>query len=116
MSMALAEFTEKLVSVSDFGQGKAGKIFNDVYENDNEYVVLKNNQPTAVVVSVKEYKETQEKVSKLEKLLEMVENYRLLGIAKDREDSESSDFMEFLKEEGLDLEELEALSDKVEFE
>ena len=28
-----------------------------IAENDNEYIVLKNNQPTAVLMSVKEYKE-----------------------------------------------------------
>lgn len=28
---------ERLVPISDFSQGKAGKIFNDVAENDNEY-------------------------------------------------------------------------------
>ena len=68
MSMALVEFAEKLVPISDFSQGKAGKIFSDVAENNNEYIVLKNNQPTAVVMSIKEYVETQKKVSKLEKL------------------------------------------------
>ena len=65
MSMALVEFAEKLVPISDFSQGKAGKIFSDVAENNNEYIVLKNNQPTAVVMSIKEYVETQKKVSKL---------------------------------------------------
>lgn len=43
MSLTLAEFADKLVSVSDFSQGKAGKIFNDVAEFDKEYIVLKNN-------------------------------------------------------------------------
>jgi hypothetical protein len=49
MSATLAELTEKLVTVSDFSQGKASRIFTDVAENNNEYIVLKNNQPTAVV-------------------------------------------------------------------
>ena len=43
MSMTLLDLTEKLVPISDFSQGKAGKIFNDVIENNNEYIVLKNN-------------------------------------------------------------------------
>lgn len=50
MSLALAEMTEKLISISEFSQGKAGKIFTDVAKNRSEYIVLKNNQPTAVVV------------------------------------------------------------------
>ena len=70
MDKALLEFTERLVPISDFSQGKAGKIFNDVSENNKEYIILKNNQPTAVLLSIKEYKDTQEKVAKLEKLLE----------------------------------------------
>ena len=36
------------VSVSEFSQGKANKIFNDVAENHQEYLVMKNNKPTAV--------------------------------------------------------------------
>lgn len=40
------DFTERLVPISDFSQGKAGKIFSDVAENNNEYIVLKNNQPS----------------------------------------------------------------------
>ena len=84
MSMALMDCIEKLVPISDFSQGKAGKIFSDVAENNSEYIVLKNNQPTAVLVSVKEYKETQNKLAKLERLLEMVENFRLLKLAESR--------------------------------
>ncbi len=73
MSLALAEFTEKLVPISDFSQGKAGKIFSDVDENNSEYLVLKNNQPIAVVISVNEYKEAQRKIARLEKILEELE-------------------------------------------
>ena len=52
MSFAFANMTEKLIPISDFSQGKAGKIFNDVAQNNSEYIVLKNNQPTAVLISV----------------------------------------------------------------
>ena len=61
MNTALLDFTERLVPISDFSQGKAGKIFNDVAENNHEYIVLRNNQPTAVLLSAKEYKATLEK-------------------------------------------------------
>ncbi len=73
MNPTLLDLTERLVPISDFSQGKAGKIFNDVAQNNNAYIVLKNNQPTAVVLSVKEYRETQEKLSRLERLLEKIE-------------------------------------------
>jgi len=116
MNAALLELTERLVPISDFSQGKAGKIFSDVAENDKEYIVLKNNQPTAVLVSVKNYKETQEKLAKLEKLLDKIENIRLLKIAESRANDSTTSFEEFIEEEGLSMEELEALSGSVEFE
>ncbi len=116
MSMALVDFTERLVPVSDFSQGKAGKIFSDVAENNNEYIVLKNNQPTAVLLSVKEYKETQEKLAKLETLLEKIENIRLLKLAESRRNDRTTSFASFVEEQGLSMEELEELSESVEFE
>ena len=116
MSTTLIEFTEKLVPISDFSKGKAGKIFTDVEENNNEYIILRNNQPTAVLVSLKEYKETQEKVAKLERLLETVENMRLLKLAESRTDSATSSFESFVEEEGYSMDELRELAESVEFE
>lgn len=116
MSLALAEFADKLVSVSDFSQGKAGKIFSDVAEYNREYIVLKNNQPTAVVVSIESYKETQKKVARLESLLESIENFRLLQMAEERKNAPVKDFHEFITEEGFSKEELEKLAECVEFE
>ena len=116
MSMALVEFTEKLVSISDFSQGKAGKIFSDISENNNEYIVLKNNQPIAVVMSIKEYTETQRKISQLEEILEKFENIKLLHMAESRDNKKTASFEEFIKEEGFSTEELEELSESVEFE
>lgn len=116
MNTALLDLTDRLVSISDFSQGKAGKIFNDVAENNTEYIVLKNNQPTAVVVSINEYRDIQEKISKLEKLLDRIENIRLLKLAESRVDSPTSSFEEFIKGEGFSMEELEKMSESVEFE
>ena len=116
MSVALADFTERLVPISDFSQGKAGKIFSDVFDTGREYIVLKNNQPTAVVMSVHEYRELQRKLDKFEKLLESIENARLLSLAESRTASETNDFTAFLADEGLDLRELEDMVNDVEFE
>ena len=116
MSLQLAEFTEKLIPISDFSQGKAGKVFRDVAENDSEYVVLRNNQPTAVVMSVKEYKDAQAKLDMLEKLLEKIEDIRLLNLAKAREGDDSRDFEDFVNETGFSMEELKALSESVNIE
>lgn len=116
MSITLLDLTERLVPISDFSQGKAGKIFNDVAENNNEYIILKNNQPTAVLLSVKEYREIQEKSARLEALLEKVENIRLLKLAEERADSNMSSFESFVNEQGFSMEELEEVSESVEFE
>lgn len=69
MSLALAKFTENLVPISDFSQGKAAKIFKDVADNDKEYIVLKNNQPTAVVISMRSYKDIQERLARIDAYL-----------------------------------------------
>lgn len=116
MGMAFVDFAEKLVPVSDFSQGKAGKIFNDVAENNSEYIVLKNNQPTAVVVSVKDYIDSQKKISKLEKLLDELENIKLLHWAESRKNDNSTSFEKFVLEEGFTMDELEKMSDNVELE
>ena len=116
MNATLLDLTERLVPISDFSQGKTGKIFNDVVENNNEYIVLKNNQPTAVLLSVKEYRDIQEKVAKLENLLEKIENIRLLKMAENRANDNTVPFEAFVNEQGFSMEELEEISESVELE
>lgn len=58
--------TDHFVSVSEFSQGKANRIFNDVANNNQEYVVVKNNKPTAVVLSVEEYQKLNDRLKRLE--------------------------------------------------
>lgn len=116
MGATLLDLTERLVPISDFSQGKAGKIFNDVAENNNEYIILKNNQPTAVLLSIKEYREIQEKSAQLEELLDKIENIKLLKLAESRVDDSTSSFEAFIKEQGFSIEELEEISESVEFE
>ncbi|MDO4179626.1 MAG: type II toxin-antitoxin system Phd/YefM family antitoxin [Phascolarctobacterium sp.] len=116
MSLTLAELADRLVPVSEFSQGKSSKIFSDVYDNNKEYIVLRNNVPTVVIVSFKEYKDIQEKASKFEKLLETIENFRLLSTAKSRGTDGADSFYDFLKSEGLSIEELEEISESVEIE
>lgn len=110
MSLAMAHFAEKLVSISEFSQGKAGKIFGDVAENNNEYIVLKNNQPTAVIVSVKEYREIQEKVAVFEELKKQFETLRRMKRTENVADNSDSTFEELVAENRLTEEELEALA------
>ena len=116
MSVTLLDLPERLVPISDFSQGKAGKIFNDVAENNSEYIVLKNNQPTAVLLSVSEYRDIQKKAAILEKLLDKIENMRLLKLAESRVYDHTTSFESFVNEQGYSMEELEELSESVEFE
>ena len=116
MNLSLVEFTERLIPISEFSQGKAGKIFSDVAENNSEYLVMKNNQPTAVIVSVKEYKMIQEKIKRLEALSEKIENMRMLKLAEGRLNDKTTSFEDFIKTEGFSEEELKALAESVDFE
>lgn len=114
--MNIIDFTERLIPISDFSQGKASKIFNDVAENNKQYIVLKNNQPTAVLISIEEYKETQKKIERLEKFLEAVENMRLLKLAESRSTTETISFEDFVTQEGFSMDEIDELTESIEFE
>lgn len=116
MGTTLIDLTERLVPISDFSQGKTGKIFSDVSKNDHEYIILKNNQPTAVLISVKEYKETQTKLERLEKFLETINDVYLLQKAEERENSKTSSFEEFILDQGYSIEEIDQLAESVEIE
>lgn len=104
------------VSVSDFSQGKANKIFKDVSENDQEYIVLKNNKPAAVVLSVSEYEKTNERIKRLEAIVEKILDLHLLCEAETRNTEDTVPFEEIVKEEGLSMEELEVLAESVNIE
>ena len=54
-SFLMESVIDKIVPVSDFNKGKAGKIFRRV-EEDGEIFVVKNNRPAAVVVSLRRWK------------------------------------------------------------
>ena len=49
----ILNFADKLIPISDFSKGKTAQIFEDVKNNNAEYIVLKNNQPTALTIIVK---------------------------------------------------------------
>lgn len=106
----LLKFTESLVSISEFSKGKTSKIFDDVKNKNTEYIVLKNNQPTAIVVSVKSYRELVRKASRMEALLEKIEEIRLLKLAESRMENiapkTAVDFEDFVKEQGFDMNEI----------
>ena len=66
--MALAtDFLQSLVPISQFNKGQAAKIFDRLH-SEKELIVLKNNQPSAVILSPEEYT----------RLTEIEEDYFLL--------------------------------------
>ena len=69
-----------------------------------------------MIISIKEYKDAQQKIEMLEKILNKIEDMRLARLAEKRKDSPTSPFEELVKEEGLTMEELEALAESVELE
>lgn len=57
----------RLVPITQFNRGQASRIF-DRLQNEPELVILKNNQPSAIILSPEEYT----------RLSEIEENYLLL--------------------------------------
>lgn len=57
MKRELLEMTQHLVSISDLGRGKAKEIFDNVQQNNMQYVVLRNNKPIALIISIDSYSE-----------------------------------------------------------
>lgn len=74
--MAIAsDFLQSLVPISQFNKGQAAKIF-DRLRFEKELIVLKNNQPSAIILSPEEYT----------RLTEIEEDYFLLLEANKRLD------------------------------
>lgn len=68
-----ADVLNSLVSVTQFNKGQASKIF-DRLRTERQLVVLKNNAPSAVILSPEEY----------ERLADIEEDYRLLLLTQER--------------------------------
>ena len=88
--MAIAtNILQCLVPISQFNKGQASKIF-DRLRSEKELIVLKNNQPSAIILSPEEYT----------RLTEIEEDYFLLLEANKR-------LVEFLEEAKKDLKKLD---------
>ncbi|HHV63769.1 MAG TPA: type II toxin-antitoxin system Phd/YefM family antitoxin [Peptococcaceae bacterium] len=55
--MDLRNVFDSMISVSELGRGQASKVIQAVEDHGNPYIVVKNNKPQAVIISVKEYTE-----------------------------------------------------------
>ncbi|MBF4696066.1 type II toxin-antitoxin system Phd/YefM family antitoxin [Fusibacter ferrireducens] len=68
-NLDLRNALDHIISVSDLGRGKASKVIQDVERNKDQYIVVKNNRPQAVILSVDEYNNLMETREELELLL-----------------------------------------------
>ena len=80
-----ADILQSLVPISQFNKGQAAKIFDRLH-SEKELIVLKNNQPSAIILSPEEYT----------RLTEIEEDYFLLLEANKRiEDNRNNKMLSF---------------------
>ena len=91
-----------LVPITQFNRGQASRIF-DRLRTEKQLIVLKNNQPAAVILSPEEFS----------RLSEIEEDYLLLLEAKQRlaDNNTFSSMEETMKELNISQEELAAAED-----
>ena len=99
---------ENMIPISLFNRGQAGKIFSEVKKGISK-VVIKNNEPEAVLLSPQEYK----------RLMDMAEDYELIQLTLERREQEdvskTISGKDMMSELGITQEEIDAMED-VEFE
>jgi antitoxin StbD len=102
--LALKGFANKFVPISRFNRGEAAKIFDEVSQSGVK-VVLKNNEPVAVIIEPERYDE----------LMEMLEDFILYMEAEKRLASTDPDKMvsqeDLMDEFGITQAELDAIDD-----
>ncbi|UWG97713.1 type II toxin-antitoxin system Phd/YefM family antitoxin [Dehalobacter sp. DCM] len=55
--MDLRRVFDCMISVSELGRGQASKVIQAVEDEGNPYIIVKNNKPQAVIISINEYTE-----------------------------------------------------------
>lgn len=53
--MDLRKVFDCMISVSELGRGQASKVIQAVENAGNPYIVVKNNKPLAVIISINDY-------------------------------------------------------------
>ena len=100
-----ANVLNSLVPITQFNRGQAARIFDRLH-SENQLVVLKNNQPAAVILSPTEY----------QRLNEIEEDYLLLREAMERlstNTAPATPMHDVMQELGITEEELDAAEDVV---
>ena len=98
------EVLNSLVPITQFNRGQASRIFDRLH-TENQLVVLKNNQPAAVILSPAEFS----------RLSEIEEDYMLLLEATERlaNNKTTTSFADVMKELAISQKELDAAEDVV---
>lgn len=100
-----ANVLNSLVPITQFNRGQAARIFDRLH-SESQLVVLKNNQPAAVILSPSEF----------QRLSEIEEDYLLLREAMARLSTDAAPatpMNEVMRELGITEEELDAAEDVV---
>ena len=100
-----ANVLRSLVPITQFNRGQASRIFDRLH-TESRLIVLKNNQPAAVILSPEEYS----------RLSEIEEDYMLLMEATERlanNTSPATPMEDVMKELGISHEELAEAEDVV---
>ncbi len=96
--------SKSIVPVTLFNRGQAGKIFSEVKKGSAK-IVMKNNEPEAVLISPEKYIELSDKA----------EDYDLIQMVYERMDNDdrtgSASFEEVLAESGMSEKVLEGWED-----
>ena len=102
---ATANILKSLVPITQFNRGQASRIFDRLH-TESRLIVLKNNQPAAIILSPEEYS----------RLSEIEENYMLLMEATERlakNTFPATPMEDVMKELGISHEEIAAAEDVV---
>ena len=100
-----ADIMNSLVPITQFNRGQASRIFDRLH-TESQLVVLKNNQPAAVILSPEEFY----------RLNEIEENYALLLEATERlasPNAGTSSFADVMKELGISQDEIDNAEDVI---
>jgi len=98
-----ANVLNSLVPITQFNRGQAARIFDRLH-TESQLVVLKNNQPAAVILSPSEY----------QRLSEIEEDYLLLREAMERlsaNTAPTTPMVDVMRELGITEEALDAAED-----
>ena len=100
-----ANIINSMVPISQFNRGQASRIFDRLH-TENQLVVLKNNQPAAVILSPEEFY----------RLSEVEEDYNMLIkalVRLERSDSKTYSMDDVMKELGINIKDIENADDVI---